>query len=73
MGKNLNCLVNNAGITKDNLAIRMNLMEWNKVIDLNLASTFLMSKFAIKKKKAKTPDKKGFLEKFGEMFEGFAN
>ena len=27
----------------------MNLMEWNKVIDLNLTSTFLMSKFAIKK------------------------
>ena len=49
LGGNLNCLVNNAGITKDNLAIRMNLMEWNKVIDLNLTSTFLMSKFAIKK------------------------
>ncbi len=49
LGNNLNCLVNNAGITKDNLAIRMNLMEWNKVIDLNLTSTFLMSKFAIKK------------------------
>ena len=49
LGGNLNCLVNNAGITKDNLAIRMNLDEWNKVIDLNLTSTFLMSKFAIKK------------------------
>ena len=49
LGNNLNCLVNNAGITKDNLAIRMNLMEWNSVIDLNLTSTFLMSKFAIKK------------------------
>ena len=49
LGKDLNCLVNNAGITKDNLAIRMNLEEWNKVIDLNLTSTFLMSKFAIKK------------------------
>ena len=49
LGGNLNCLVNNAGITKDNLAIRMDLTEWNKVIDLNLTSTFLMSKFAIKK------------------------
>ncbi len=49
LGKDLNCLINNAGITKDNLAIRMNLEEWNKVIDLNLTSTFLMSKFAIKK------------------------
>ena len=49
LGGTLNCLVNNAGITKDNLAIRMNIEEWNKVIDLNLTSTFLMSKYAIKK------------------------
>ena len=49
LGNNLNCLVNNAGITRDNLAIRMNLVDWSKVIDLNLTSTFLMSKFAIKK------------------------
>ena len=46
---NLDCLVNNAGITKDNLAIRMSLDEWQKVIDINLTSTFLLSKFAIKK------------------------
>ena len=45
----LDCIVNNAGITKDNLAIRMSLEEWQKVIDINLTSTFLMSKFAIKK------------------------
>ena len=45
----LDCIVNNAGITQDNLAIRMNLEEWKKVIDLNLTSTFLMSKFAVKK------------------------
>ncbi len=45
----LDCLVNNAGITKDNLAIRMSLDEWKKVIDINLTSTFLLSKFAIKK------------------------
>ena len=42
-------LVNNAGITQDNLAIRMSLDEWKKVIDVNLTSTFLMSKSAIKK------------------------
>ena len=42
-------LVNNAGITQDNLAIRMSLDEWQKVININLTSTFLMSKFAIKK------------------------
>ena len=46
---NLDCLVNNAGITQDNLAIRMSLDEWKKVIDINLTSTFLLSKFAIKK------------------------
>jgi len=45
----LDCLVNNAGITQDNLAIRMSLTEWENVINLNLTSTFLMSKFAIKK------------------------
>ena len=45
----LDCIVNNAGITKDNLAIRMSLEEWKNVIDINLTSTFLMSKFAIKK------------------------
>ena len=45
----LDCIVNNAGITQDNLAIRMSLEEWKKVIDINLTSTFLMTKFAIKK------------------------
>ena len=46
---NLDCIVNNAGITKDNLSIRMSVEDWKKVIDVNLTSTFLMSKFAIKK------------------------
>ena len=49
LGGTINCLVNNAGITQDNLAIRMNLEEWRKVIDINLTSTFLLSKYAIKK------------------------
>ena len=49
LGGNLECIVNNAGITQDNLAIRMSLDEWKKVIDINLTSTFLLSKFAIKK------------------------
>ena len=49
LGGSLNCIVNNAGVTQDNLAIRMSLEEWQKVIDINLTSTFLMSKFAIKK------------------------
>ena len=49
LGGSLDCIVNNAGITQDNLAIRMSLEEWKKVIDINLTSTFLMTKFAIKK------------------------
>jgi len=49
LGGSLDCIVNNAGITKDNLTIRMSVDEWSKVIDINLTSTFLMSKFAIKK------------------------
>ena len=49
LGGNLDCIVNNAGITKDNLAIRMNFEEWKKVIDINLSSTFLLSKYSIKK------------------------
>ena len=49
LGGNIDCIVNNAGITQDNLAIRMNLNEWRNVIEINLTSTFLMCKFAIKK------------------------
>ena len=49
LGDKLDCVVNNAGITQDNLAIRMSIEEWTKVININLTSTFLISKFAIKK------------------------
>ncbi len=49
LGGSLDCIVNNAGITKDNLTIRMSLEEWCKVIDINLTSTFLMCKYSIKK------------------------
>ena len=49
LGGSLDGVINNAGITQDNLAIRMSLDEWQKVININLPSTFLMSKFAIKK------------------------
>ena len=49
LGDKLDGIINNAGITQDNLAIRMSLDEWQKVININLTSTFLMSKFAIKK------------------------
>ena len=45
----IDILVNNAGITLDNLSIRLSEESWKKVIDVNLTSTFLLSKFAIKK------------------------
>ena len=44
----LDVLINNAGINKDNLSIRMKDEEWKKVIDVNLTSTFLLSKYSIK-------------------------
>jgi 3-oxoacyl-[acyl-carrier protein] reductase len=45
----LDILVNNAGITLDNLSLRMKNEEWQKVIDINLSSTFYLCKYAIKK------------------------
>jgi len=45
----LDVLINNAGITLDNLSIRLADENWKKVIDINLTSTFLMCKHAIKK------------------------
>tara|TARA_A100001015_G_scaffold29856_1_gene33282 strand:+ start:942 stop:1673 length:732 start_codon:yes stop_codon:yes gene_type:complete len=45
----LDILVNNAGVTKDNLSLRMKNEEWQKVIDINLTSTFYLCKSAIKK------------------------
>ena len=45
----IDVLINNAGITKDNLTIRMKEDEWNEVINLNLTSSFLLCKHSIKK------------------------
>ena len=42
-------LINNAGITLDNLSIRLAEENWKKVIDVNLNSTFLMCKYSLKK------------------------
>lgn len=44
----LDVLVNNAGITKDGLVVRMSEADWNAVINVNLTGTFLMSKAALK-------------------------
>lgn len=41
-------LVNNAGITRDNLLMRMKAAEWNEVIDTNLGSMYRVTKACIK-------------------------
>ena len=45
----LDVLVNNAGITLDNISIRLPEENWKKVLDINLTATFMMCKYAIKK------------------------
>lgn len=45
---NLHILVNNAGITRDNLLMLMSDSDWDAVIDTNLKSTFNCSKAAVK-------------------------
>ncbi len=45
----LDVVINNAGINQDNLTIRMKEDEWNRVINLNLTSTFHICKYSIKK------------------------
>ena len=49
LSNKIDVLINNAGITKDNLSIRMKEDEWKRVIDINLSSTFFISKNVIKK------------------------
>lgn len=44
----LGIVVNNAGITRDNLLLRMSEQEWNDVIAINLKSVFNITKHAIK-------------------------
>ena len=44
----IDVLVNNAGITKDNLLMRMSEEDFEKVLDINLKGTFLITKFATK-------------------------
>ena len=41
----INVLVNNAGVTDDSLFLRMDLKKWNKVINTNLNSNFMISNF----------------------------
>jgi 3-oxoacyl-[acyl-carrier protein] reductase len=41
-------LVNNAGITRDSLLVRMNEEDWDRVLDVNLKGAFLLTKAAAK-------------------------
>lgn len=44
----LDVLVNNAGITRDGLALRMKTEDWQSVLDTNLSSAFYLSKVALR-------------------------
>lgn len=44
----IDILINNAGITSDNLILRMSLSDFKKVIDINLTGAFICSKYAVK-------------------------
>lgn len=44
----LDVLINNAGVTRDTLALRMKAADWNLVLDTNLSSAFHLSKGALR-------------------------
>jgi len=44
----IDVVINNAGITRDNLILRMNEQQWDDVMSNNLKSIFNLSKFAVK-------------------------
>ncbi|GFP42744.1 3-oxoacyl-[acyl-carrier protein] reductase [Candidatus Hakubella thermalkaliphila] len=47
LGK-INILVNNAGVTRDNLIMRMSREEWQEVVDVNLTGAFLCSRAVVR-------------------------
>jgi len=52
-GKDVDVLINNAGITKDRFLHKMSSDEWNAVINTNLNSVFNMTRCVIEKMRAK--------------------
>ena len=48
LGGSLDCIINNAGITRDNLVLRMKEDEWDEIINTNLSSVYKMSKAVLK-------------------------
>ena len=49
LGGAIDILVNNAGTNIDKLSLRMSEEDWQKIIDINLSASFLMSKYTIQK------------------------
>ena len=47
-GRNISVLVNNAGITRDNIVLRMSDEEWEDIMSVHLYGTFQLSKKALK-------------------------
>ena len=47
-GKDISVLVNNAGITRDNIVLRMSDEEWEEIMSVHLYGTFQLSKKALK-------------------------
>jgi len=45
----IDILINNAGITRDNLFIRMKEEDWDQVMDINLKGVFLCTKAVVRK------------------------
>ena len=43
----ISALINNAGITRDTLVLRMKYEDWKAVIDLNLSGVFLCSQVSL--------------------------
>ncbi len=46
--KRIDILINNAGVTKDNLLLRMSDTDWDEVMDINLRGTFICTKAVTK-------------------------
>jgi 3-oxoacyl-[acyl-carrier protein] reductase len=44
----IDVLVNNAGITRDGLVVRMRESDWDRVLDINLKGAYLATRFAVK-------------------------
>ena len=45
---NISILVNNAGITRDNLLLRMKDEEWDAIMDTNLKAAYRLSKAVVR-------------------------